>query len=196
MKKYLIPFLCYTLIPLILNPFLSEVITYTIRTIVLAGLLIYFYKQYNLKFRFSLLSFLVGILFFLVWLVLAPILPIGLSVYAPASMYAIIIKLLGFILIAPFIEELFVRDFLIRVCQGGRQWHLIQIGNFCWPSFIISVLFFGFSHSLWLAGLVTGVGFNLLLYKTKRMDTCIQAHMIVNFISAIYVLYTGQWMLW
>ena len=111
-------------------------------------------------------------------------------------MYAIIIKVLGLVLVAPFIEELFVRDFLIRFAQGGEKWESIKIGKFCWPSFVISVLFFGFSHSLWLAGLVTGVGFNLLLYKTKRIDAIIQAHMIVNFILTIYVLYTGQWMLW
>ncbi|MBW3011388.1 CAAX prenyl protease-related protein [Candidatus Woesearchaeota archaeon] len=203
MKRYLIPFLLYALIPPIFNLFTSETISYTIRTAATAVFLIYFYKQYKLKFRPSLLSILVAILIFLLWIILAPIYPLGEYAYVPTGLYSIIIKLMGFIVIAPFIEELFVRDFLIRLrdflirlIQGGLKWESVKIGTFSIPSFLITVLFFGFSHTLWIAGLTTGIILNLLLYKTKRIDTCIQAHMAVNFILAIYVLYTGQWMLW
>lgn len=196
MKKYLVPFLIYILIPFILNPFLEKTVTYTIRTVITAAFLIYFYKQYQLKFKFSFTSILIGLLIFLLWITFAPIYPLGESMYIPADIYSIVIKLAGFILVAPFIEELFVRDFLIRLVHGGDRWRSVRIGTFCVPSFLVTVLFFGFSHTLWLSGLIAGIVLNLWLYKTKRLDTCIQAHMAVNFILAVYVLHTGQWMLW
>ncbi len=67
---------------------------------------------------------------------------------------------------------------------------------FTWLSFIITVLFFGFSHNMWVAGLVVGIILNLWLYKTKRVEQCIVAHSFANFLLFLYVVQTNAYTLW
>ncbi|MBW3018284.1 CAAX prenyl protease-related protein [Candidatus Woesearchaeota archaeon] len=197
MYKYLIPFLFYVVSEPLIELLTGNIIlSYSIRTAGTGIFLLYFYKQYRLKFRLSLPSMLIGILIFILWIVLDPMFPhLGTSSYEPATTYAIVIKIIGFLLIAPLIEELFVRDFLVRFFIG-KNWRKVRIGTFGWLSFVITVLFFGFSHNQWLSALVVGIVLNLLLYKTKRIDTCIQAHFVANLVLAIFILYSGQWVLW
>ncbi|MBD3259736.1 CAAX prenyl protease-related protein [Candidatus Woesearchaeota archaeon] len=196
MYNYLIPFLFYIFSEPIAGLLTDTVVAYTIRTIGTGALILFFYKRYKLRFRLHLPSILTGILVFVIWVVLDPLYPhLGQTAYVPVSSYAAVIKIFGFLLVAPIIEELFVRDFLARFFVNNN-WRKVRIGTFSWLSFFITVLFFGLSHSQWLSGLAVGVILNLLLYKTKRIDTCIQAHFVANLALAILILYTGQWVLW
>lgn len=196
MKKYLIPFLFYIFSEPLLELITNRVIAYTVRTIGTGLLVLYFYKGYKLRFKLSNYAIIAGLLISVLWFLLDPLYThLGGSGFEPVSTFALVIKILGFLLIAPVIEELFVRDFLLRFFTA-RNWKKVKIGTFSWPSFIITVLFFGLSHNQWLSGLIAGLILNLLLYKTKRIDSCIQAHFVANLALVIFILFTGQWGLW
>ena len=104
-------------------------------------------------------------------------------------------KLLGGILVAPLIEELFTRGFLLRFLIDPDKWEKIA-PKFTWFSFIVTVLFFGFSHNRWLAGLIVGIILNLLYIKTKRIENCIIAHAVANAALAAYVILINSWQFW
>ncbi|MGA7827253.1 MAG: CPBP family glutamic-type intramembrane protease [Geobacteraceae bacterium] len=55
---------------------------------------------------------------------------------------------------------------------------------------------FGLEHNLFLAGIMAGIAYNLLLYRTKSLSACILAHGLTNLALGIYVLQTGKWYFW
>ena len=146
---------------------------------------------------------LLGIVIFVIWISMEGLYPrLGtptiLNPFEFGSQFflpILIIKLAGMILVAPLIEELFVRSFLMRIFIDA-DYEKVPIGKYTHLSFIITVLFFGFSHSMWLPGIITAVLLNLLLYKTKSIGSCIQAHAAANISLAIYVLATQNWIFW
>jgi len=107
----------------------------------------------------------------------------------------IIIRLTGASLIVPLFEELFWRSFILRYIINP-DFTSIRIGAFTWPSFIIASVLFGLEHNLWLAGIVAGVLYNMLLYRTKNLYLCIMAHGMTNLLLGIYVIKTGLWAFW
>jgi len=206
MLQYIIPFLAYVAIEPIINYFFGTAfIGYAVKTIATAILVIYYFKKYKeiKKFKLDVPAVLLGILIFIIWISLEGLYPrfgsptvlnpldFGSQFFLPI----IIIKLTGLILVAPLIEELFVRSFLIRIFVDA-DYEKVPIGKYTHLSFIITVIFFGFSHSMWLPGIITAVLLNLLLYKTKSIGSCIQAHAAANISLAIYVLATHNWIFW
>jgi hypothetical protein len=112
-----------------------------------------------------------------------------------ARMGIIGFRLAGAVIVVPFIEEIFWRSFLIRYVISA-DFEKVPIGHFTWPSFVICTLLFGLEHNLFLAGMMAGVAYNLLLYRTKSLAHCIFAHSITNLLLGLYVLTTGKWYFW
>ena len=199
MLKYIIPFLAYIGIVPLLSLFNNPTIGYVLKVIVTGILILYYLKQYTelKQFKINYLAILTGLLIFIIWISLEGFYPrFAGEIFNPqGSIPLIILKLIGFILIAPLIEELFTKSFLLRVLIK-QDFEKVPIGKFTWLSFIITVLFFGLAHNLWLPGIITGILLNLLLYKTKDIWACIQAHLIANIAVAIYVLSTSNWLFW
>jgi hypothetical protein len=108
---------------------------------------------------------------------------------------AIFFRIFGSAIVVPVMEELFWRSFVIRWIDN-HNFTSIPLGTFSITSFITTVLLFGSEHSLWLAGIVAGVLYNLLLYYRKSIFLCIISHSVTNFILGIYVIYSGRWMFW
>jgi len=205
MLKYIVPFIAYILaIPLSNIIFKNLYISYIIKVLLTGILLIFYFKKYKeiKKFKLSILGIITGIIIFLIWISIEAFYKrIPTSIYNPYDLGnnffipLVLIKLAGMVLIAPLIEELFTRSFLIRILIN-TEYEKVKIGKFTWLSFIITVLFFGFSHSMWLPGIITGIILNLLLYKTKDLSACIQSHAVANIVLAIYVLITQNFMYW
>jgi CAAX prenyl protease-like protein len=51
-------------------------------------------------------------------------------------------------------------------------------------------------HDRWLAGLIAGVAYNALYYRTRSLKACILAHGVTNLGLGIYVLTANQWRFW
>ena len=106
-----------------------------------------------------------------------------------------VIRIFGAAVVVPVMEELFWRSFLIRFLVKS-PFTSVPLGAFTPLSFAATVLLFGFEHHLWLAGMMAGVAYNLLLYKTGRLWPCILAHATTNLMLGIHVLVTGEWQWW
>ncbi len=193
MIQYILPIIAYILPSFLIKDIYAS---YAVRIILTALVLFMYRKRYEIKVRINFLPVLTGILVFLVWIAV-PMSLVKKEFLVQGVM--LILKLAGFILITPIIEELFTRDFLIRqtiALERKERLDKIKIGKFTILSFIVSVLFFGFSHYMWMAGIISGILFNLLLYKNKSIGDCIIAHSTSNLLLAVYILYTKSWFLW
>lgn len=204
--KYVIPFVIYVSITPLLGLFIEEPMYagYILKTFLATGAIVYYWKQYKeIRFRMDMTAILVGALIFIVWIGIDSFYPhIGepssFNPFVFGGMQAaviIAIRLFGAIITASIIEELFVRSFLMRFIIS-ENFDKVKIGAYTLSSFIITTLFFGFSHNRWLAGLITGVLLNILLYKRKSISSCIIAHSVANLLLAAFVLYTGSWQFW
>jgi uncharacterized protein len=101
----------------------------------------------------------------------------------------------GAVLVVPLMEELFWRSFLIRYIIDVN-FLKVPIGAFSWISFLLTVALFGFEHNYILAGMMAGIFYNLILYRTRSITLCVLAHSVTNLALALYVLSTGKWQFW
>jgi CAAX prenyl protease-like protein len=184
---------------------------YPVKTVAVAATLLFFRSRYvELRWRdlFSFtrtfLSILIGIAVFVLWIHMDwPFATFG----QPAGFNPTIIednflrtfvvasRLTGAVVVVPVMEELFWRSFLIRYVVS-EDFMKRPIGYFTWFSFILTTVLFGFEHNLWLAGMMAGAAYNLLLYYTKSISQCVAAHAVTNLCLGLYVLNTGTWKFW
>jgi CAAX prenyl protease-like protein len=106
-----------------------------------------------------------------------------------------LVRLAGAVIVVPVMEELFWRSFLIRYIID-YDFAKVPIGRFTCLSFLISAALFGMEHNFFLAGVMAGVAYNLLLYYTRSLSHCIIAHAVTNLALGIYVINTGKWYFW
>jgi hypothetical protein len=104
------------------------------------------------------------------------------------------LRLAGFAVVTPFMEELFVRSFLIRAMElvrfaGGRvevdfdsDFRDLPVARFAWKGFVGTVVFFTFTHLgwQWPAAFVTGVVWNLWLYHRGHIVPLVISHAAAN----------------
>jgi CAAX prenyl protease-like protein len=200
---YVVPFLFYLLIPALLSLTFDQYVTYAVKTIFMSILLLFLAPRYKLNRRnMSAFAIPVGIVIIAIWILIDPYYPhLGASEYNPLLTenliyFQFLIKFMGMVFVAAFIEELFVRAFLNRVLINPSNWEAVPHGKFTALSFIMTILFFGFAHYRWLAGLISGTLFNLIYYKTKNIESCILAHAAANSVLFIYVALASSWGLW
>jgi len=184
---------------------------YPLKVLAVALVLFYFRHNYTeIRFR-ELLSpiiiffaSLIGAVVFILWINLdQPFATMGtLRGFDPnlfpaegMRIFLIVSRLAGAALVVPIMEELFWRSFLIRYISAP-DFSKTPIGHFTWPSFLITTVLFGLEHNLFLAGMLAGIAYNLLLYRTKSLAACIFAHGLTNLALGIYVLQTGKWYFW
>lgn len=105
------------------------------------------------------------------------------------------VRLFGAAVLVPIVEELFWRGFLIRWLVR-TDFRAVSMGTFTWYSFLATSVLFAVEHDRWLAGLMAGVVYNLLYYRTRSLRACILAHGVTNLGLGVYVLATAKWGLW
>jgi len=203
---YILPFAVFLILTAIGNQFNNgSYIIYPIKTILGAGLLLFFRKNYydDIKFNFSFVAIVAGVIVLIIWIYIDPFYPkLGHSSFNPykfnkkgLAYFLIFFRLAGASVIVPIFEELFWRSFLIRYIINP-DFKNIPIGEFTWSSFILTVLLFGSEHNEWLAGIAAGVIYNGLLCYKKDLFPCIIAHSVTNFGLGVYVLLTRSWHFW
>lgn len=104
-------------------------------------------------------------------------------------------RIAGAVLVVPLMEELFWRSFLIRYIID-KDFDRVSLGDFTWTSFLLTVVLFGLEHSYILAGMMAGIFYNLILYRTRSLAQCVLAHAVTNLALALYVIYSGEWRFW
>jgi uncharacterized protein len=202
---YVLPFLAFLLLTELARWIPNSLLwVYPLKTVVVGALLLWYRRTYSeIQLTFSLLALPIGIVVFLLWIPLTGgYLLLGESAivnpYELAGTWAlpwIAFRLLGSSVVVPVMEELFWRSFLLRflVNPDFRQ---VPLGTFTTSTLAISVVLFGVEHHQWFAGMVAGLLYTLLLYRTKSLFACIVAHAVTNFLLGVYVLTTRQWQYW
>jgi CAAX prenyl protease-like protein len=95
------------------------------------------------------------------------------------------IRFAGFAAVTPFMEELFIRSFLMRfldVYDTGEDFRDLPIGRFRWRSFLGTWIAFTFSHLPWEypVAAATGLLWNLWLYRRKHLASLVWVHAVTN----------------
>jgi CAAX prenyl protease-like protein len=183
---------------------------YPLRIAVVLGALLYLWPAYQelrdtlcSNVSEALLVLVVGILVYVAWVRMdwswaMQGRPAGYDPFQAGTGVGVVlaaIRMFGAAVIVPIMEELFWRSFLIRYIVTPR-FTTVRLGTFTQLSFGATVVLFGLEHHLWLAGMLAGVAYNLLLYKTRRLWPCILAHAMTNLLLGIHVLLTGEWHWW
>jgi CAAX prenyl protease-like protein len=115
---------------------------------------------------------------------------------APLMWLFIAIRLSGLVIIAPMIEELFYRGFLLRWIIDPDDFQQVRIGTVEIKSFVAVVLLMALSHPEYLAAAVFSAIMNGILYKTKNLWATIGAHSSTNLVLGICVLHYHAWQYW
>jgi uncharacterized protein len=184
---------------------------YPIKALTVGCLLYRFRKQYHeLSFKdlanlpATLAAGAVGLLVFVLWIRMDwtlgaagvpqgfnPALMPGQNVQFAMTFF----RIAGATLVVPLMEELFWRSFLIRYIID-KNFDTIPVGAFTWASFLITIVLFGLEHNYILAGIMAGIIYNLLLYRSRSLAQCVLAHAVTNLALAVYVVTTGKWQFW
>ena len=106
-----------------------------------------------------------------------------------------LIRIFSAVVVVAIMEEIFWRSFLLRYIINPAFAN-VPLGAFTWPSFLICAVLFGLAHHFILAGIMAGMAYSWLLYRTKSLAQCILAHAVTNLALALYVLQTGHWHFW
>ncbi len=184
---------------------------YPIKALLVTGLLIFFWRKYTeLHFAdfknltHTVASIFLGLLVFILWINM----DWGIATFGESKGFdpflidddttrnlMIFSRIFGAALVVPIMEELFWRSFMLRYIITAN-FTTIRIGTYTLTSFVICAVLFGLEHNLFLAGIMAGVSYSLLLYWTKSIFQCILAHAVTNLVLGIYVLQTGYWQFW
>jgi uncharacterized protein len=186
----------------------AEYWVYPLQTVLCAILLGWYWREYDFH-QAAKIGFVVfvGVLVFLIWISpqqffrFSPrtvgfdpdIFAAQSSLYWPTVMF----RLLRLIVIVPLVEEIFWRGFLLRFLIN-EDFDRVPFGAFSWVSFLVVAGLFGFSHAKedWIAGVVTGLLYNIVAYRTKSLVSCVLTHSITNCLLGIWILQTKQWGFW
>ncbi len=203
---YIVPFVIFG-IGIYVGPLfnISQWVAYQIKTVLVAASLIYFWNVYKqeIRFSFSWLPVISGVLVFFIWVLPEGLYPqIGHSEYNPyeqasgGSVYFIIaFRLIASTLVVPLMEELFWRSFALRFAIQS-DFKSVPLGQFSWFSFIFISVLFGFEHHRWLVGILAGIVYAGVLYRSKNLFDPILSHAITNFLLGLYVVLTHKWSFW
>jgi CAAX prenyl protease-like protein len=188
----------------------AELWLYPFKTAAVLGALLYFWPCYDelkgktkITVQDVLLAVGVGLFVYLVWVSIDwPWAQLGQpSGYNPwlagaaAGNVLAAVRLFGAVLVVPVMEELFWRSFLLRYLISPR-FEQIPLGTFTVFSFLVTLVLFGLEHHLWLAGMIAGAAYTLLLYRTGRLWPSIIAHAVTNLALGVHVLFTQEWSWW
>jgi exosortase E/protease (VPEID-CTERM system) len=146
----------------------------------------------------------IGVAVYLLWIGIASLsasyspvpMPAALAeLQAPLAAVWIMGRVLGSVLVAPLVEELAFRGFLLRRLVGSdftkvsyEQWH--------WPAALISSVAFAALHQQWLGGLIAGLSYAYAQKRRGLLSDAIVAHGVTNALIAAQVLLGDYWSLW
>ncbi len=204
---YILPFLVFAVFTYLgsLSGF-SPVLTYTLKTVATGGCLLFFWGRFKkeISFRLDLPAIMTGIFIFFIWILLEnhyPKLGSSQTAFYPGNLgqdtfiFFLAVRLLGATLVVPVMEELFWRSFALRFLIDTK-FTRVPLGTFTWFSFVFVSVAFGLEHHRWLPGILAGLAYSLLLYRSRNLFSPIQSHAVTNFLLGLYVINTGHWQYW
>ncbi len=138
----------------------------------------------QIPWKFDGIALLAGLAIGIGWIVTAPT---GL-VRSEQEFGWILIRVFGTVALIPLIEELFFRGYLLdRLDRGGLASRVTALA--------LSSIAFGLLHDRFIAASLSGLVFGLVMLRTSRLASPIQAHVASNAIVAAWAAATMTWTL-
>lgn len=180
---------------------------FPLQTLVCAGVLVYYWKDYDFGAPRWLLASGIGILALVVWI--SPQSFLGadprLEGFDPTIFegspllywLTLSMRFLRLVVLVPLVEEIFWRGFLMRYLVN-QNFESVRFGTFTPLSFFGVAFAFMLVHSPtdWPAAFVTGVLFGWVAVRGKSLLACVLAHAATNLILGAYIVMTRQWGFW
>jgi len=189
----LIPFLAATAAKLITGAFSSEHFDplYPLAVAAAVAALLWYRRDYlNLDRRVSLPAPAVGIIV----AIACVLLPAPESSMQPSAGW-LIVRCVGFIAVAPIIEELAFRSYLARRLTAA-DFEAVSMRDISLVAIIGSTILFAAAHGAhWRGAAVAGVAYVWIARRTGRLSDAICAHAVTNAVLAIMAIATGHWWL-
>ncbi|MBN9145376.1 MULTISPECIES: CAAX prenyl protease-related protein [unclassified Novosphingobium] len=152
------------------------------------------------KWQVTLLPMLAGLSAFGLWLALVPADPLVSARFesalfdAPiiASCLWLVFRLAGSVLLAPLVEEMAFRGFLLPWLADRAQITLPRpIARV--SALLATSIVFGLVHADVLAGIAAGLVYGAVQMRRGQYADAILAHCVTNACLCLYALSTGQW---
>ncbi len=177
---------------------------YPIRVLAALGLLWCYRNTYRTELAgaWTWQALGLGILAFLIWIAIgtfqgqvphASSLSATLLALDPTSRASWIgFRLLGFLLIAPVVEELAFRGYLpLRLLTHDFQ--SLPAGHFTWKTLLITSLLFGLVHSRFVSATLVGLLYALAYARRGRLGEAVVAHATTNALLVVQAISLGDW---
>jgi CAAX prenyl protease-like protein len=183
---------------------------YAIRTLIVAGLLAWFWRGYvelksaaGVRVLDWLLAVALGVVVFVLWINLdfKPLAFGGSSGFDPRGEAGaidwlfVVPRLAGAALLVPVMEELFWRSFAMRWIQD-HDFLKVPPARVGLKALGISAVLFALEHHLWFAGLLAGLAYGWLYIRTGNLWVPILSHAVTNCLLGAWILYTQSWEFW
>ena len=181
---------------------------YPLQTLLCAGLLIFFRRNYEFQaLHRPMLVVAIALFVFLLWIAPQQFLHLSArregfdpDIWATNPLFywsTLVLRFLRLVIVVPLIEEIFWRGFLLRYLIS-EDFASVRFGTFSWFSFFVVTIGFALSHSMadWPAAIATGALYNLVAYRTRSLLSCVATHSLTNLALGFWILSTRQWGFW
>jgi CAAX prenyl protease-like protein len=219
MAAYVMPFLVFMgglmLVSLVKNPEAAsiwlrspEYWIYPLQTALCAGVLVFYWRQYDFGKRGGMgLALAAGVVVLGLWIAPQAFLGAGArvdgfdpSVFGEGStLYwmTVVARFARLVVVVPLVEEIFWRGFLMRYLIR-EDFTSLPVGAFQWKSFAAVAVCFMLVHGMadWPAALLCGVIYNFVAVRTGSLAACVLAHGVTNLGLGVYIMATRQWGFW
>ena len=106
------------------------------------------------------------------------------------------IRFFGLVLVVPFIEEFFLRGFLMRYCEDP-DWDEIPLGVASSWVWVVPTVYGIVAHPAEPLSAIVWFSMVTWLYKkTGSIWDCVMAHLVTNLLLGIYIVNFDAWHLW
>ena len=166
------------------------------------------YRHYTELHRFRLspmgtgIALLTGLAVFWLWIHLdAGWMQVGASAgFDPRTggridWLLVAMRIAGAALVVPVMEELFWRAFLLRWIVDPH-FDSVDTAQVTLKSIALTVVLFGFEHTLWFAGVLAGLAYSLLYLRLRSLWSAILAHAVTNAVLGVWIVHTQRWTYW
>ncbi len=106
-----------------------------------------------------------------------------------------LVRLAGFALVVPVMEELFWRSLVLRWIER-HEFLSVAPRSVGIRAFVITTALFALEHDRWFAGAIAGMVYNGLYMRSGNLWVPIVAHAVTNGVLGLWVLQTGRWEFW
>ncbi len=210
---YVVPMVIFMVFTALIEPKFKDhyVLIYSIKTVcVTAALWAYrrIFREIQPDLKVVPLAVIVGLLTLVEWIVVDRYTPhlaiLGTRIAdnpfttipnAALRNYFFVVRFYGLAIMVPIMEEFFWRSLLMRYI-ADPDWEKLPVGTVTPTALAAVSLMFALAHPEWLAAIVCGLIYGLLLKRTKSLFAVIVAHGTTNAALFIYVLAAGEWKFW